>query len=207
LKEPITYWRSKDLRAIAESLIPEFHKHLDEMQILYVFRSKHTESNGKIKLACARKVGGLNAYLAFRDALDSIDAEERPPAPVAHAFFVIEVAWDTWERLTGPQRIALVDHELSHIGVDGDMVAHDVEEFAAVLRRHGAWKPDLRDFLSASEQQPLFEGAAMPRGGRPSSDGARASTEDPEKNKAGEGCCVTAPRGGTQISWVLQGFF
>jgi predicted metallopeptidase len=173
MKEPITYWRAQEVKAIAESLIPEFHKHLDEdaPDIIYVFRSKHAEAHGRVRLACVRKISGLNAYLAFRDQLESIDEGERPPAPVAHAFFVMEVAWDTWEKLSGPQRIALVDHELSHIGRDGDTVGHDVEEFSAVLRRHGAWKPDLREFLSASEQQPLFEGAALPR--KPSSSDAR----------------------------------
>ncbi len=126
---------------------------------MYLFRSKHTERNGRVKLASVRKVGGLAAYLAFRTELEGISGD-RPPAPVADTFFLMEIAWDTWQALSGPQRIALVDHELTHIGQDGEIVGHDVEEFAEIIGRHGAWKPDLTAFLEASRQQPLFQGAA-----------------------------------------------
>jgi Putative phage metallopeptidase len=142
MKEPITYWRATVVKDIAAGLIGEFHEHLEEATILYIFRSKHTESHGRV---------------AFRTELESITGE-RPPAPVAESFYLMEVAWDTWTALTGPQRIALVDHELEHIGPTG-LQGHDVEEFGVILARHGAWKPDLKAFLAAGDQQPLFEGA------------------------------------------------
>ncbi|HSY50381.1 MAG TPA: putative metallopeptidase [Thermoanaerobaculia bacterium] len=157
-KEPLTWWRAREAREIAEGLISEFHEHLQEALIRYVFRSKHTEAKGRIRLASVRLVGGLNAYLAQADSLESI-AGERPPAPEAPSFYLMEIAHDTWMKLTGSQRIALVDHELSHISPAG-LVGHDVEEFSAVIQRHGAWKPDLTAFLEASKQQPLFESSS-----------------------------------------------
>jgi len=156
VKEPLTWWRALEARDIAEGLIPEFHEHLAEATILYVFRSRHAESKGRIQLACVRKVTGLTAYLAQRVELDGM-AGPRPPAPVAPPFFLMEIAWDTWVQLSGSQRVALVDHELSHIAQDGALTGHDVEEFAEVLARHGAWKSDLLRFLEAAKRKPIFE--------------------------------------------------
>ena len=165
-KQPVTYWKATDVRDIAEALIPDWHEHLAEVTIMYVFRSQATEKNGRVVLGSTRKVSGLNAYLAMREMLESEDlrnrlepafnGDPRPAAPPVPSFYVIEIAHDTWAKLDGPQRIALVDHELSHLGADG-LVSHDVEEFRDVIARHGLWKPDLKDFASAMNQVPLFE--------------------------------------------------
>jgi hypothetical protein len=151
-KKPLTFWKADDVKAIAESLIEEFHPHIGDLTVLYVFRSEHSEENGKVVLGKARKVSGLNAYLAWRHLVED---EDREGAPVS-SFYVVEIAADTWLALTGPQRIALVDHELSHIGADG-LVSHDVEEFRGVIERHGLWRPALEEFIEASKQEPLFD--------------------------------------------------
>jgi len=156
MKEPTTYWRAREVREIADELIPDFHEHLFEMNVRYIFESKHSVSKGRVRLAHMRKVSGLNAYLAQAHELEEMGGG-RPPAPVAPSFFLMVVAHDTWMQLTGSQRIALVDHELKHIGADGELVGHDIEEFADVVARHGIWKPDLAEFIAASKQQPLFE--------------------------------------------------
>ena len=63
--------------------------------------------------------------------------------------------------LTEKQRLALIDHELCHIvrDVDSDsgfsMRSHDIEEFAAVVERHGAWKADVHHFLAAAKNAQL----------------------------------------------------
>jgi predicted metallopeptidase len=150
-KNPIRYWKAAEVQGIAEAIIPDFHEHIAGLTVLYVFRSEAAEAHGRRVLGKARKVSGLNAYLAFRHLLDDVRAE-------AGAFYVIEIAYDTWECLTDTQRIALVDHELSHIGPDG-IVAHDVEEFKAVIERHGLWQPSLESFHKAGEQKPLFKAA------------------------------------------------
>lgn len=147
MPDPVTYRRAEEVRDIAEALIPEYHPHLHGETILYVFRSKATERKFKPVLGTARRVSGLNAYLAFQEM-----GEDAEP------FYVIEIAEDIWGRLAEAQRVALVDHELSHIGPDG-MLTHDVEEFRAVVERHGLWMPDLHDFAKAAKSLPLFEAA------------------------------------------------
>jgi predicted metallopeptidase len=147
-KEKLTYWKSEEIADIAEQLIASYHEHLAGETIIYLFRSEHSEEKGKITLGKARKITGLNAFLATKPI------EEEPVEPPV--LYVIEIAYDTWLKLTGPQRIALVDHELQHITPDG-LRAHDVEEFRAIVARHGMWKPDLKDFLDTARQKPLFE--------------------------------------------------
>jgi hypothetical protein len=151
-KQPLTFWKADEVKAIAETLIADFHQHIGDLTVLYVFRSEHAEENGKVVLGKARKVSGLNAYLAWRHLVEGSDREG---APVS-SFYVVEIAADAWAALTGPQRLALVDHELSHIGADG-LISHDVEEFRGVIERHGLWRPALEEFIEASKQQPLFE--------------------------------------------------
>jgi hypothetical protein len=152
-KKPLTFYKADEVKAIAETLIADFHPHIGDLTVLYVFRSEHSEENGKVVLGKARKVSGLNAYLAWRHLVE--DEDRGHGAPVS-SFYVVEIAADTWLALTGPQRLALVDHELSHIGADG-LLSHDVEEFSGVIERHGLWRPALEEFIEASKQQPLFE--------------------------------------------------
>lgn len=70
----------------------------------------------------------------------------------------MEIAADMWDNvLSDEQRVALVDHELYHFRVDrnddDDVVLsirpHELEEFAAVLARHGLWRPDIQHFMTA----------------------------------------------------------
>lgn len=68
-----------------------------------------------------------------------------------------------WNLLTDSQRRALVDHELCHCGVkdpgadepEWTLRAHDIEEFKAVIERHGFWKSDVREFSEAAHQLKL----------------------------------------------------
>jgi hypothetical protein len=157
MKEPITYWRASDVRGIAEELIPEFHAHVRELPVRYIFKSKASKRGSRHDWAYVTKVGGLTAYLAQAHDLESITAL-RPPAPVAEAFFLMVVSHDVWLRLDGAQRIALIDHELCHIGPDGELRPHPVEEFPEVVRRHGTkWRPSLDELVEAAQQTPLFE--------------------------------------------------
>jgi hypothetical protein len=135
---------------IAEHLIGRHHTHLLETPILYVFQDTAAVSKGRIVLAKARKVSGLNAFLAALAAGDTVDDPDHD-----YTFFVMEIAADRWAGLTDGQRQALVDHELCHfaVGEDEDTGAailwirgHDVEEFTGVVERHGLWSPDLETF-------------------------------------------------------------
>lgn len=115
-------------------------------------------------LGKARKISGLNAYLAAEFADDEI-----PPADRDDTFLVIEIAEKEWVELTTAQRRALVDHELCHFVLDEDddgnetvsVVGHDLEEFRAVVERHGMWRPDVRAFTDVAVKQLRLD---IPRG-------------------------------------------
>ncbi|NOT09271.1 MAG: hypothetical protein HOP28_13835 [Gemmatimonadales bacterium] len=67
------------------------------------------------------------------------------------AHFLLVFNWTAWRTLTPVQRVALVDHELTHCVVDSEkdratLVSHDIEEFGSIVRRYGFWLPDLEDF-------------------------------------------------------------
>lgn len=85
--------------------------------------------------------------------------------------FLILLNGDWWEAATDREREILVVHEALHCGQALDkygaprftkmdnrpvltMVQHDVEEFTAVVRRYGAWKGDLQEFLEAAKEGP-----------------------------------------------------
>lgn len=174
-KEPVKYWKARHVAEIAEELIPQYHQHLEESEILYLFRSEHTEENGKVKLGKARKVSGLNAYLARQSYIEGANLAQNtenylgdkriglddPGSKVfAEPLLIVEIAHDVWSGLTVEQRVALVDHELSHFGPDG-MRSHDVEEFRDVIERHGLWTPDLEAVAETIAQQELFPVAGV----------------------------------------------
>ena len=58
------------------------------------------------------------------------------------------------------QREALIEHVLCHIDKDWDkegnpkysLVGHDLEEFSAVVQRHGMWMNDIKSFMLAAQQ-------------------------------------------------------
>lgn len=171
-----TYERAPEVQAIAEKLLDEVpdHKPLVDARIEYVWRDKATKSKGRICLAKARRLSGLNAFL-YNAAMGLADSVANEP------LFVIEVAADTWARLRPEQRIALVDHELCHCTAefddDGELVlgmrGHDLEEFAAVVHRHGLWKSDVATFgAEVAEQLALAveEAASFLEGPEPDGD-------------------------------------
>lgn len=135
---------------IAEELIPKDHPELEGVRIEYVFRDPPATSKGKQVWGQAKKVTGLSAYLAAPEESDQRHAED---------LFVIEIAETVWAMLEPAQRIALVDHELSHCTIDVDdenetftlkTVAHDFEEFRGVIERHGLWDGSLQSFAEAA---------------------------------------------------------
>lgn len=149
-----SYRPASAVARIAQRLIGQYHTDLEDVRIEYVFRDEAAKKNGKLVLGTARKVTGLNAYLA------QLDEDGWPTVDDGEEFFVIEIAEDAWLRLNGHQRTALVDHELAHctteVNKDDElvlkMVAHDLEEFRAVVERHGLWRPDLELFAESIEQ-------------------------------------------------------
>lgn len=146
----VYYSAAPEVARIGQRLMQQYHRHLLKTRVEFLFRSKAGTKGGKTTLGTARKVTGLNALLATPDVVDDPEGTSE-----SLTFFVIEVASDMWNYLSEAQRVALVDHELCHckLGINekGDIVhsiaAHDVEEFAEIVLRHGLWKPDLSQFI------------------------------------------------------------
>jgi len=170
-----SYWRAREVEDIVEKLVPEHHDHLDrqDVTIRCVFRDTAAKSRGKIVLGKARKIAGLNAHLVGLVRRDDLGDD---PAD----FFVIEVPHMPWQALTPAQRTALVDHELCHfyVAIPDDpkedrklvLVGHDLEEFSAIVERHGLWRPDLVEFAKViagrgGDQPTLDDGAVDLRHG------------------------------------------
>lgn len=136
---------------LADGLILEHHEHLAEAPIVFIFRATATRSKGRMVLGRARLVKGLYAFLASLAAGEApaeYDLEDDP------SFFVMEIAEDWWAQATAAERAAVVDHELCHMAVDpesGDLElrGHDLEEFEAVVARHGLWRDEVVRFFGA----------------------------------------------------------
>jgi putative metallopeptidase len=133
--------------AIAKILIGVYHGMLNHRPIAYLWRES-MKRNGKITLGKASLAGGKIKHFGRVD-------------------FVIEFNWGAWQELTPRERIALVDHELTHCFTDGEslkpiMIPHDVEEFGSIVRKWGLWQPDLEEFgkaVTEAAQMSLFEPA------------------------------------------------
>lgn len=160
----MTLRAASEPQQIVDRLIPKYHGHLMETKVLCLFRSKHKRKGGRQIWADARKVGGLMAFLA--DANDPPDETEIDPNDVA--FFLIEFAEDLWPAFTDAQKEALCDHELAHLcaeptedgGITLKTRSHDLEEFCAVVERHGLWAPDVEVFAHAASkalQRSMFD--------------------------------------------------
>ncbi len=134
---------------MAEGLISKYHPHLVGIKIAYLFKQrddpsmapkpKRLREGRRFVLGKARRVTKI-----YQPLLDQ------------HYEFVIEFDRDQWQLLALDQQVALVDHELSHCGVDVQgcyMKQHDIEEFRGVVERHGLWKDDIKPFVQSAEQQ------------------------------------------------------
>lgn len=72
-------------------------------------------------------------------------------------------------KLTQDQYTDRIYHELLHAGVEIDeetleerpiIRGHDIEEFVDVVRDYGFWSDELREFVAAAQQAPLWPMAA-----------------------------------------------
>lgn len=142
-EDSTTFVEAPDVEEIADRIIPEWHPHLEEAVITYLFRVSKSSwaSQGRTKLGAAKKLSTEARHLS-----GDFDAEV-----VVDSFH--------WNLLDENQREALVDHELCHLVVatdaDGQELCrpdgrprltirgHDVEAFADEIRRHGLWRDDL----------------------------------------------------------------
>ena len=134
----------------ATEVIPSWHEHLNRVTIAYLavdeMKTRNLETWAKI-----RKATPVERCLADAD-------------------LVLVVNEGIWGVLSKAQRIALLDHEFCHVTWDAEkdeikMAHHDLEEFNAVVRRHGSWRDSIKLF---GEQLELFEDVSALKGlGKP----------------------------------------
>ena len=126
------------VEALAKQLIAKYHSHLAAAKIKYLFREGKWSSQDKTTWAKAYKVSERDNFLTGYD------------------FYVI-VNFGVWNELDRESREALIDHELSHCDQKEDggwcIRGHDVEDFAAIVRRHGLWNESVRMYLRAAEKR------------------------------------------------------
>jgi len=147
---PQEYQPAPEVEEVARDLIHDYHPHLGSVRIIYVFASESLTEKGKVVWGRAKKVSGLNAWLASENkSRDAATPDE---------FFVIEIHRATWLQLDEKCKKALVDHELSHCDVDIEtsklsLRPHDLEEFNSIVRRYGLWRADVEYFIRAAQRQ------------------------------------------------------
>lgn len=136
-------------------LIVEHHEDLEQARIALAWcTSWQPDVDGRVTLGKCKKASDLDRELSQWD-------------------FIILLRKSFWteERVTLAQRRALLDHELCHAAVkldgNGEPVIdergrrvyrvrkHDLEEFTAVVERHGLWKRDLEMFAAAMRRSVL----------------------------------------------------
>ncbi len=138
-----------DLAAITKDLIEKHHRHLRQASIRFAWAYSWAEdADGFITLGQAKKIGelerdatGVDFYLILNNAI--------------------------WQELGEAERVALIDHELSHCEVCYDekgeprrdvrdrivyrLRKHDFEGFGANVRRHGKNAPGWTSFAKQAQ--------------------------------------------------------
>lgn len=154
----------EDPRPIVRRLVDELEEFNDllvgEAVIMVVFRTE-----GLIK--AGRQILGTMALPRWQGQMAPLALWLLAKAcggTVPDFIMTLDAEW--WAQATPLQREALVYHELCHAEHaktrDGDLRfteeglpvwairGHDIEEFQAVVRRYGAWSPDITAFIDAA---------------------------------------------------------
>jgi hypothetical protein len=146
---------------IARRLINEHHKDLEEMDIGFLVRDVNGSRRGMPVLS--------NSQITPQNLRTFIDFD-----------FIIWISEEAWSAYGEEQRIALIDHELSHCTTDDNgapaLRGHDIEEFSIIISRYGLWNPRLYmlDPILAKAKQLILDGVEVTRKGR-------VEAADPEK--------------------------
>lgn len=134
------YYESVGVADVASRLIREHHSVLGQAKIIYLFRDKPIKNKEKEVIARAFKVS--TKY----KAITGLD-------------YGVWVSEPDWNSMTDREKLACVDHELCHFGLDenGNWTTfnHDFEGFNAVLKRHGYWKSDFKKMHKVIQQMEL----------------------------------------------------
>ena len=187
------------IEAFMRSAIREDHDHLVQAKIAIAWRvGFKPDADGKLVLGKMKVVGELEREMHDFDAALILNRE-------------------TWAKFDDKQRAALVDHELCHLELARDEEGetlydghgrikyrarkHDVEEFEAIILRHGCYKADLESFaraaLASDPNLSLFDGSSEGGATTVSVNGGKAHpVGSPQANAAIAKTVKRAMRGG-----------
>jgi Putative phage metallopeptidase len=139
---PKDYVDAESVEALAQQILPTFHAELADAKIKYYFVSEHSMKGGRAIAGKARKLSGAAQFLA------------------GGFNFAIEVAMDLWNNMSEAEKRASIDHLLEYCTGEEDeengemkwtMREPDVKEFSTILRRHGAYNPDLVGLVQVAQ--------------------------------------------------------
>ena len=153
-KKPATTFKpAPAAEAMAQAIIHDWHKHLleQDVRVEFIFRSDTQKKAGQTVGATAQKVTSLAAFFGREPEQDKV----KP-------FFAIVISEPIWCHMDANERRALLDHEICHLGcrVDNDgntvlyIIPHDLEEFRAVVERHGYWQRSVKLMAASMENAP-----------------------------------------------------
>lgn len=171
---PVQFDPAEEVEKIAKKLIPKYHSHLATCNIAYLFKNKPMKSRGREVCATAEKVSKKNQALSGYH-------------------FIITVAYPTWKDLSEDVKRAVVDHELEHCFAEDDektgepkysILPHDVEEFGAIIRRHGLYTTNLVRIGHVVEDalEGLSKDVVVKKVGEPEEDPEEEEEEDAEED-------------------------
>lgn len=119
----------EELLELAREVIEQSHPHLRAARFGFAFRNEAGTRHGFQVLASVSVVSPLQkVHLNFD--------------------YLIWVAFPDWTIMSAEKRVALLDHEFCHCrpkdNGEWGICDHDVQEFLAVIKRHGLWRYDLQ---------------------------------------------------------------
>lgn len=147
-KEKSELKEAPEVQELAARLISNIHTHLAEARIKYLFRTGKWEMKGKTIYGKAEKVAAKWKYLTEYD-------------------FVVMINRDIWFANKPEIRESILDHELMHCARGEDdkqgnpkwyIAPHSVEDFVAIIQRHGLWTTSLQNMVKANTE---FEQLSM----------------------------------------------
>jgi len=139
---PRLYGQAESVEQIATNLLPTYHAELATARMQYVFVDKGSLKNGQPVYGKVRKLSGAVQFLVEKD-------------------FLIEVALDHWNEASESKRLAIVDHLLECCtGAEDEKTGEmkwvvrepEVQEFASILHRHGAWTDALQGMVEVAQR-------------------------------------------------------
>lgn len=144
---------AEEAKEIGLRYIEQYHQHITDfgIRVDFLFTDKVSKRKGKEVWVQVKKVRSLSAFFA------NVDEECEP-------FFVIIIPEPIWDALDQSGKEALIDDGLCHIHAEmvekGDEqklkvseIPPDVEEYSAVIRRHGLWREEALALVQASQEK------------------------------------------------------